>query len=174
MKYSNFSRALAFVLVLVMVLSMAPATVFASDSAVYSQITAADELTTGKYVMVVSSGYAPTVFDNGWVLTEAVSPVDGAITAPAANLVWDITVSGDTVTLTDSNGVTIAPKGGNNNGIKSAAYDWKVEFVDGTFRFLGQGEDTVYLASNTSSQYENKFRGYKTATVDKYPDGYLS
>ena len=47
MKYSNFSRALAFVLVLVMVLSMAPATVFASDSAVYSQITAADELTPG-------------------------------------------------------------------------------------------------------------------------------
>ena len=174
MKHSNFSRVLSLVLVLVMVLSMAPAAVFATDSAVYSQITSADELTTGKYVMVVDSGYAPTVLESGWVLTEAVTAVDGAITDPAANLVWDITVDGSTVKLTDSNGVTIAPKGGNNNGIKSADYDWGVEFVDGTFRFLGQGSDTVYLASNASSQYGNKFRGYKTTTVSGNPSGYPS
>ena len=144
MKHSNFSRILSFLLALVMVLSMAPARVFASDSAVYNQITSAEELTTGKYVLVVSSGYAPSVFDNGWVLAEAVT-ADGSITDPAANLVWDITVNGDTVKLTDSNGITIAPKGGNNNGIKSADYEWKVEFTDGTFRFLGQGSDTVIL-----------------------------
>ena len=52
MKHSNFSRILSFVLALVMVLSMAPANVFATDSAVYSQITSLDELTTGKYVLV--------------------------------------------------------------------------------------------------------------------------
>ena len=174
MKHSNFSRILSFVLVLVMVLSMVPAAVLASDSAVYSQITSAEELTTGKYVMVVSSGYAPTVFENGWVLAEAVTATDGTITAPAANLVWDITVNGDTVKLTDSNGVTIAPKGGNNNGIKAADYDWKVEFTGGTFRFLGQGSDTVILASNASSQYANKFRSYKTTTVGSYADSYPS
>ena len=60
MKHSNFSRVLSFVLALVMVLSMAPASVFASDSAVYSQITSAEELTTGKYVLVVDSVAAMT------------------------------------------------------------------------------------------------------------------
>ena len=137
-------------LALVMVLSMLPAAVFASDSAVYSQITSADELTTGKYILVDDQGYAPTVLDGSWILAEAVT-ADGSITAPAANLVWDITVNGDTVKLTDSNGTTIAPKGGNENGIKAADYEWNVECVDGTFRFLGQGSDTVVLASNKGS-----------------------
>ena len=73
MKHSNFSRVLSFVLALVMVLSMAPAAVFASDSAVYSQITSLDELTTGKYVLVDDKGYAPTVFEGGWLLAEAVT-----------------------------------------------------------------------------------------------------
>ena len=171
MKHSNFSRVLSFVLVLVMVLSMAPATVFASDSAVYSQITSLDELTTGKYVLVDDKGYAPTVFEGGWLLAEAVT-ADGSITAPAANLVWDITVNGDTVKLTDSNGVTVAPKGGNNNGIVSGDYDWTVTVENGTFRFFGQGSDTVVLASNVGSAH--KYRGYKTTTVSGNPAGYPS
>ena len=171
MKHSNFSRALSLVLALVMVLSMVPAAVFASDSAVYTQITAADELTTGKYVLVDDKGYAPTVLDGSWILAEAVT-ADGTITAPAANLVWDITVEGSTVKLTDSNGVTVAPKGGNNNGILAADYDWTVEFVDGTFRFLGQGSDTVVLASNVGSAH--KYRGYKTSTVSGNANGYPS
>lgn len=68
MKHSNFSRVLSFVLALVMVLSMAPASVFASDSAVYSQITSAEELTTGKYILVDDQGYVPTVLSSGWIL----------------------------------------------------------------------------------------------------------
>ncbi|MBE6951669.1 MAG: hypothetical protein E7451_10105, partial [Ruminococcaceae bacterium] len=172
MKHSNFSRFLSVMLALVMVLSMIPATVFASDSAVYSQITSAEELTTGKYVLVVDSGFAPTVLDGSWVLAEAVTAADGTITAPAANLVWDITVDGDTVKLTDSNGITIAPKGGNNNGILSGDYSWSVTCENGTFRFWGQGSDTVVLASNKSSA--NKFRGYKTATVSGNAAGYPS
>ena len=172
MKHSNFSRFLSVLLALVMVLSMVPATAFASDSAVYSQITSAEELTTGKYVLVVDSGFAPTVLDGSWVLAEAVTAVDGTITAPAANLVWDITVDGDTVKLTDSNGITIAPKGGNNNGIASGDYSWSVTAENGTFRFFGQGSDTVVLASNKGSA--NKFRGYKTATVSGNAAGYPS
>ena len=38
------------------------------------------------------------------------------------------------------------------------------------FVFAGQGDDTVYLASNRSS--ENKFRAYKTTTVEGNPSGY--
>ena len=174
MKQSKFSRVLSLILVAVMVFSMFPAGVFAEEPAVYTQIASAEELTTGKYVMVVNSGYAPTVLDNGWVLAEAVTAVDGTVTGPAANLVWDITVVEGGVKLTDSNGITVAPKGGNANGIKSADYTWTVEYADGAFRFLGQGDDTVYLASNASTQYENKFRGYKTTTVTNNPDGYPS
>ena len=154
MKHSNFSRVLAFMLALVMVLSMAPARVFASDSAVYTKISTADELTTGKYVLVANNGYAPTVLSSGWVLAEAVEAVDGTVTAPAANLVWDLTVDGSNVKLTDSNGVTIAPKSGNTNGIQSGDYNWSVTVEDGTFRFWGQGSDTTVLASNKT--YENK------------------
>ena len=171
MKHSNFSRILSFVLALVMVLSMAPTNVFASDSAVYSQITSADELTTGKYVMVVSTGYAPPVLDGTWVQTEAVTAENGKITAPA-NLVWDITVNGDTVKLTDSTGVTVAPKSGNNNGIQAGDYDWKVTVENGAFRFWGQGSDTTVLASNVGSGH--KYRAYKTSPVSGNPNGYPS
>ena len=169
MKHSNFSRALSVVLALVMVFSMFPATVLASDSAVYSQITSADELTTGKYVMAVSTGYAPTVLDGTWVQAETVAAENGTVTVPA-HLVWDITVDGSTVKLTDSNGVTIAPKGGNNNGISAGDYLWTVTCENGLFRFAGQGEDTVILASNPGS--DNKFRGYKTTTIAGNPGGY--
>ena len=165
MKYSNFSRVLSFVLALVMVLSMAPASVFASDSAVYSQITSAEELTTGKYILVDDQGYVPTVLSSGWILAEQ-------FTEPANHPVWDITVNGDTVKLTDSAGVTVAPKSGNNNGILACDYDWKVTFENGTFRFWGQGSDTTVLASNVGS--DHKYRAYKTTTVSGNPNGYPS
>ena len=172
MKHSLSSRLLSAVLVLVMVISMFPVPAIAEGTAAYKQITSMDELTTGQYVMAVNSGYAPTVLDGSWILAEAVTATDGVITAPAANLIWTITVDGTNVKLTDSNGVTIAPKGGNNNGIKSGDYNWTVTCTDGTFAFAGQGSDTVVLASNKGS--ENKFRGYKTATVSGNANGYPS
>ena len=165
MKHSNFSRVLAFMLALVMVLSMAPARVFASDSATYTQITSLDELTTGKYVLVDDKGYVPTVLDGSWILAEE-------FTDPANHPVWDITVEGSTVKLTDSNGTTIAPKAGNNNGIQSGDYDWAVTFENGAFRFWGQGSDTTVLASNVGSAH--KYRAYKTSTVSGNPNGYPS
>ena len=163
MKHSNKSRFLAVLLALAMVFSMLPVTAFATDSATCTAITSADELTTGKYVLVAGNGYAPTVLDGSWILSEAVTAVDGAIESPAANLVWTITVDGSTVKLTDSNGTTIAPKGGNNNGVIAGDYNWTVTCEDGVFHFAGQGEDTVMLASNHGS--DNKFRGYKVSTL---------
>ena len=165
MKHSNFSRILSFVLALVMILSMAPANVFATDSAVYSQITSLDELSTGKYVLVDDKGYVPTVLSSGWILAEQ-------FTEPANHPVWDITVNGDTVKLTDSAGVTVAPKSGNNNGIVAGDYDWKVTVENGAFRFWGQGSDTTVLASNVGSGH--KYRAYKTSTVSGNPNGYPS
>ena len=86
--------------------------------------------------------------------------------------VWTLTVDGTTVKIQDANNTYIAPKGGNNNGIVSGEYAWSWKFENGVFTFSGQGEDTVVLASNKSSQ--NRFRAYKTTTVSGTPGGYPS
>ncbi len=131
----------------------------------YIKITGLDQLTSGKYVMIVSTGYAPGVVDGTWI--SAVQPtVAGDKVIDPKGGVWTLTVEGTSVTLQDSNGIYVGPKGGNTNGIKTGtAYQWKVTFSNGTFKFCGTGDDTVTLASNADSQYGNKFRGYKNTTV---------
>ena len=170
MKRSAPSRLLSWLLILTMVFSMIPLSALAAEeSAVYTKIASADELTTGQYVMVTETGYAPTVLDGSWVLAEAVTADGDTIPDPAANLVWTLTVDGTTVKLTDSNGVSVAPKGGNNNGIASGDYSWSFTFANGTFQFFGQGSDTVVLASNkgseTSSGVTKPPRSPETPTV---------
>ena len=135
----------------------------------YVKITSADQLVSGQYVMVVSTGYAPGVVSGTW-LTAVTPTISGDVVTDAAGGVWTLTVEGSSVTLTDSNGVSIAPKGGNNNGLATGQYAWAWSFADGTFTFAGTGSDTVKLASNTAS--DNMFRGYKDTTVtdaSKYP-----
>lgn len=166
-------RMLALLLTAVMVVTMLPAVAWATGDSTYTRISSMEELVTGKYVMVVGTGYGPGVLDGTWVSAQAITSSDNQVVNPAANTVWDITVGDSVVTLTDSNGVTIAPKGGNNNGIQSGAYSWGVTCSEtGTFQFAGHGEDTVILASNKGS--ENKFRAYKSATVSGNPAGYPS
>ena len=164
-------RALALVLALMLCLTLligsAPSSGAAGsgDEATWTKVTSADQFTTGQYYMVTDTGYAPGVLDGTWV-----TAVEAANAATDA--VWTLTVSGDKVTLTDSNDVLIAPKGGNNNGIQSGNYSWNWKFANGKFTFSGQGEDTVVLASNQSS--ESKFRAYKTTTVNGNQNGYPS
>ena len=160
------SKFLAFVLALVMVFSMLPVSVFAEETVTFTKITTLEELTTGTYVLVTEKGYAPGVLDGSWITAAAVSTPDSS--SPR----WTITVDGDTAKLTDANGTSVAPKGGNNNGIQSGDYSWDIACADGTFTFSGQGDDTVILASNTGS--ENKFRAYKNDTVSGNPNGYPS
>ena len=148
-------RFLSLLMALVMVLSLLPAIVLAGESISVEKISTMEQLTTGQYVLVTSVGYAPGVFDNGW-LTATTPTVNGSTIEGAS--AWTITVDGSTVKLTDSNGVIVAPKGGNNNGIIAGDYSWKVTCTDGTFTFAGQGTDTVVLASNVGS--EGKFRAY--------------
>ncbi len=171
MKTGNSSRFLALLMAMIMVFSMIPMSAFAVEgSAVYTKISTAAELTTGKYVIVVSGGYAMGVFDSAtsWITAEAVTePEDGKLTDPAAGIVWTVTVDGSTAKLTDSNGTTIKPKAANKNGIASGDYSWNVTCANGTFQFDGQASDGVRLAANKSSGY--KFRAYKTATASGYP-----
>ena len=172
MKATKGRRLLSALLSLLMLVSLLPISVLADDTTVTAtQITQASELVDGQYVLVTDSGYAPGVLDGTWLTAAAVTADENAVTVDPAML-WTLTVGTDGIKLKDSSGNAIAPKGGNNNGIKSGDYSWKVSFADGKFSFAGQGDDTVTLASNKGSQ--NKFRAYKNATVEKTPGGYPS
>ena len=144
------------------------------EGGVFVQVTDG-KLVSGQYVLISSTGYALGAYDNGWVTALQPSVTDGVI-ADALGAVWTLTVDGNSVILTDANGVAVAPKGGNNNGIISGEYSWTWSFADGAFTFDGVGEDTVRLAGNTDS--DNKFRGYKVGTVtgqyaSKYPSTFV-
>ncbi len=170
MKGRTSKRILSALLSLVMLLSLLPVSVFATETeTTATKITAADQLVSGQYVLVANNGYAPTILDGSWVTATSVTAENDTVTVDPS-LLWTITVNGTTVKLTDSNGKNIAPSGGNNNGIKGADYSWAVTFADGSFSFAGQGDDTVKLASNTGAV--NKFRAYKDSTISGKPNGY--
>ncbi len=166
MKTNNRSRLLSWLLVVAMVLTMLPTFVLAADAATYTKITTAEELTSGQYVMLADSGYAPTYLEGAWVLPQAVSANGNTLTGADSNTLWTLTVNGSSVQLTDSKGQSVKPKGGNTNGISAGAYDWDAICEDGTFVFKGTGSDTVTLACNTTPQTgENRFRAYKNTTI---------
>ena len=171
-KNNTLRRISALLLAVMMCVSMLPLSVFAAEDASYTKISTMDELTTGQYVMVASNGYAPAQLDGTWILAADFTPLTGDTITDAQGAVWTLTVDGTTVKLTDANGVSIAPKSGNTNGIQSRDYSWAVACTDGAFTFSGQGSDTTILASNVGS--ENKFRAYKTTTVSGNPNGYPS
>ncbi len=67
----------------------------------------------------------------------------------------------------------IAPKGGDQNGLKEGEYDWAVvKNSDGSYKFMGQGEDTVTLCLNVYQDY-NKFRAYKNSNLEAHPESYF-
>ena len=165
----RLKACLSALLAAAMLLSLLPGAAFAAgETGTFTKITTQEELTNGKYVMVVDSGYAVGALDGTWLTATQVTDENGSLTNPDANLVWNIAVTDGGVTLTDANGVQVAPKGGNSNGIQAGDYTWGISFSGGTFRFLGTGEDTVTLASNKRS--DNKFRAYKNTTINNgYP-----
>ena len=171
MKMRGHSRRLLSVLLaLVMLLSLLPTAVFAADATAktFKKVKSADELVTGQYVLVDEKGCSPKELSGNWV-TKTTVAVNGD-TATASEGIWTITVSADGVVLTDAGNTSIAPSGGNKNGIKSGSYKWLAAFANGTFTFSGQGTDTVKLAGNTS--FENKYRAYKNTTISGNPNDY--
>ena len=165
-------RCLALMLSIIMVLTMIPVSGYAEQSVgSFKKIGSAAELTSGKYVMVVDSGYAMGVFDGkSWVTASPLTVTDGMIINPDSSLIWSLTVSESGVVLTDSNGITIKPKK-QDNGILKGSYSWTALDSNGTFTFKSTAEDAATLASNPKSG--NMFRGYKNATVDKGGYGIL-
>ena len=164
-------KALAALMSISMAFSALPAGAFAAEgTGTFEKITEQAEFTTGKYVMTVDTDFAVEALSGNWLPAAEVDTSADTLTDPASSIVWDITVDGETAVLTDANGVTVAPKGGNANGISKGDYVWDVTFADGTFQFHGVGDDTVTLASNKSS--ENKFRAYKDSTIAGQPGRY--
>lgn len=162
------TRCLALLLAVVMVLSVMPVAMAeeTAQTQTYTKVTSAAELTAGKYVLVTDTGYALGEYDNGknpWITAITPSVKEDKIENPTAG-VWTLTVDTDGVVMTDAKGTSIAPKGGNNNGIASGSYKWAASFADGKFTFAGTGDDTVTLASNKGNG--NKFRAYKNSTVN--------
>ena len=153
-----------------MLLSLLPAAVLAADATAktFKKVKSGDELVTGQYVLVDEKGCSPKELSGNWV-TKTTVAVNGD-TATASEGIWTITVSADGVVLTDASNTSIAPSGGNNNGIKKGDYKWAVAFANGTFTFSGQGTDTVKLAGNTGA--DNKYRAYKNKTISGYADSY--
>ena len=140
------------------------------------KLTSADQLTDGSYVMIVSTGYAPLELSGKWLTVVQPTVAEDKVTK-TEGAVWTLKVSGQSVTLTDKNGMAIAPSGGNSNGIQSGNYSWAWSFSaeNQTFKFMGAGDDTVTLARNTSTDSTyggfNKFKAYKNNTVasQQYP-----
>ena len=180
------ARLTALCMATLMAFSLMPAQTADAAGETYTKVVSADELTDGRYIMVTDTGYAPGVLDGTWVTAEQIAAdgesgiQSGDTIQENESVVWELTVTSAkdaadlTVTLKDKNGAFIAPKGGNNNGISEGEYDWKVELdqENQKFTFGGQEDDTVVLASNKGSQ--NKFRAYKTATVNGNPNAYPS
>ena len=123
MKMRGHSRRLLSVLLaLVMLLSLLPTAVLAADptAKTFKKVKSADELVTGQYVLVDEKGCSPKELSGNWV-TKTTVAVNGD-TATASEGIWTITVSADGVVLTDAGNTSIAPSGGNKNGIKSGSY----------------------------------------------------
>lgn len=152
----KLTKILSVILCLAMLMGLA--TVAFAEESTAKQITSLDELVTGTYKIVCTNDAALGIFDGSWVTV--------------ADATWTITVDDSGVILTDMYGKSIAPKGGNNNGITGAEYKWAVTCTDGLFTFAGQGNDTVLLASNKGSS--NQFRAYKISTVNGNPTGYIT
>ena len=167
----RLKACLSALLAAAMLLSLLPGAAFAAgETGTFTKITTQEELTNGKYVMVVDSGYAVGALDGTWLTATQVTDENGSLTNPDANLVWSIAVTSDGVTLIDANGVQVAPKV-NANGILAESYVWSITINEnGAFQFHGIEGNDVTLASNKSSQ--NKFRAYKDATIEKQPNSY--
>ena len=147
-----------------------------ATSGSYVQVTDASQFTSGTYVLMAGNHAATVVSDanSPWLLKDDTLTVTDGVITDAKGAVIILTISGSSVTMKDANGNFIAPKGGNNNGIKKAEYSWNWSFnADGTVVFTGINSDTVTLAYNQGSNGGN-FRGYKNTTVSgDYAADYL-
>jgi len=97
----------------------------------------------------------------------------GTLENVSTNVLWKLDIDNEGVILTDSKVSSVAPIGGDKNGIKVGNYRWLlVNNGDDTVSFKGQGNDTVTLACNKGEN--NKLRAYKNTTISGNQTAYPS
>ena len=169
----GFLRLFSLLLAAALCLTALPGAVFAvgEENVAYTRISTMEELVSGEYVLVASSGYALGRFDGEMEWVTAVQPVveGDAVTDPAGG-VWTLTVTDSGVILRDSTGAAIAPLSEEDNGLEAGAYGWCVSLSGGSFFFRGKsGEMAVVLAQNGTSG----FRAYDEGIVNgSYPSSF--
>ena len=143
MKHSNFSRILSFVLVLVMVLSMAPTAVFAADSAIYTRVTADQADWSGEYLLVYEAGSLA---------------FDGSLSTPdVVNNYKAVTIDGDTITADRSIAVMLE------------AVDGGYVLKSASGLYLYHNTEANKLSSTANQSTAAKY----PLTVSRYPLAYL-
>ena len=137
----------------------------------YRKIAGMENLTTGRYILMVSSGHAMCKPEDGCVVACCPVVEDGGIT-DAAGGEWNLEVRENGVVLTDADGTPIAPAEGGENGIAMEEYPWQVISDGGYFSFHGfSGEEPVTLVFNAAA--DNIFTACKDSTLEMYPESYL-
>ena len=148
----------------------------------YNKVTSSEQFTTGTYVLIGNTSHVTFSAINGtsWVVGETLEAGNTIAKANGDNYAITLTVTdaGVTIKIGDK---YIAPKGGNNNGLKigTTEYNWAYSFDEnGNITFKGVGDDTVTLAYNsTNSSTESigpAYRGYKNTTVASYDTYYTT
>ena len=158
MKNSNFSRILSFLLALIMVLSMAPVSVFASDSATATLVTDASALSAGDKVVIVAADYDFALSTNQKTSNRgaaAVTKSDSTVTLTDEVQVLTLeagTVDGTFAFNTGSGYLYAAGQSKAQNGSKNNNYlktqttldangSWLISVTDGVASIVAQGDN---------------------------------
>ncbi len=161
----KLKRYLAVLLSIIMVFSVGPVNVkVAAATGTFIKVNSESELTSGKYIMIAGTEYAASIYDGTKTLKwTSIKNDTGTLTNPESSTIWDLSVSSNSVVLTDPNGVAIVA---GSNAIAKGSSPWVESFIDGTFTF-SQNISGVnnYLAYNTTIQ-GGGFRAYKDTTVN--------
>jgi hypothetical protein len=139
----------------------------AGTSGTYVKVESMAEFTSGKYVLVVNSGYGLPMRSGTWLGDGSEAPitiVDGnRVVNPDNKFVWTLDVEGQQVKMVDSNGKSIKPSSSSNN-MEEGDYTWIFEESDGIFTIKSTDNDKI-LVSDTNNG--NKFRAYVKSTAEK-------
>jgi hypothetical protein len=166
-------RCLAVILSIAMVVSILyvnPVSSYAASFAgTFVKINSLAELTAGKYVMVVDSGYAMPTLIGTWLgdgKDTTISLTNGNVVNPDSKFVWDLAISQDGVTLQDSNNKFVKPTTDTTkNDAAEGSYNWKISETNGIFTIKSTDVDAKTIAC--ASDQSNRFRPYKNDTISK-------
>ena len=189
MKHSNFSRVLSVMLVLVMVLSMVPAAVFAADSATATLVTDISALSAGDQVVIVASGHDYALSTNQKTNNRgasAVTKADSTVTLDDTVQILTLeagAVDGTFAFYTGSGYLYAAGQSKAQNGSKNNNYlktqstldangSWLISIADGVASIVAQGDNGCNVMQyNASSTLFAAYSSASQASVSLYKLG---